>query len=393
MLSEVLLAAAFQIGPFYEQKQDAAALRPLWATEGQTTDVVWPLFTSHRDWWRFAFFTHYQSNDKGYQFELMPLFWCGSQSDENYWGLFPLYGNHPHFLLMYDIDFALWPLWMRYEMPSARTRDKGRETRASDEMGRMKTNAVLWPFVHWRDDGSWGFWPFYVCNHQRESFHQTALWPIFTWASYEADRDTAGAGSSWMFWPLCGGVSREREDQWLFLPPFFSVAETRSKRWLETNSAPEMRIRCPWPLFEFESNARRDRLSVFPFYEYTRIKSYSNLQPPTSNLQPSISPSPSTCYRFGWKLVELYPDETRIFPFWVSRKDDSYFRLWPFWESARGEDGVTRGRFLSLFPIRNVPAVDRNWAKFWTFYEQASNPVYTDHSLFWGIIRWRTIDD
>ena len=54
---------------------------------------------------------------------------------------------------------------------------------------------------------------------------------------------------------------------------------------------------------------------------------------------------------------------------------------------------MTRGRFLSLFPIRNVPAVDRNWAKFWTFYERASDPVGTDHSLFWGIIRWRTTDD
>ena len=97
--------------------------------------------------------------------------------------------------------------------------------------------------------------------------------------------------------------------------------------------------------------------------------------------------------RFGWKLVELYDDETRVFPFWTSRKDGSYFRLWPFWESVRGSDGVTRSRFLSLFPIRWVPAVDRNWAKFWTFYERAEGRNGIDHSLFWGIIRWRTDDD
>ena len=383
MLSEVLLAAAFQIGPFYEQKQDAAALRPLWASEGQTTDVVWPLFTSHRDWWRFAFFTHWQSNDKGYQFDLMPLLWCGRQADEVYWGLFPLYGRQPHVLLLHDVDFALWPLWMRYSMPRARMRDAGR-AEGTEPLAHMRTNAVLWPFFHWRDDGSWGFWPLYVCNRQRASYHQTALWPLFTWASYDADRDTAGAGSSWMFWPLFGKVSREREDQWLFLPPLFSFARTRSARQDVANDASDVRYRLPWPLFEYESTARRDRLSVFPFYECLTQKSYS---------AGSSSAAPAAYTAFGWKLVELYPDETRVFPFWVSRGDGSYFRLWPFWESSRGEDGVTRGRFLSLFPIRNVPAVDRNWAKFWTFYERASDPVGTDHSLFWGIIRWRTTDD
>ena len=56
-------------------------------------------------------------------------------------------------------------------------------------------------------------------------------------------------------------------------------------------------------------------------------------------------------------------------------------------------DGVRHGRFLSLFPIRWVDGVDRNWAKFWTFYERNENPVETRHSLLWGIIRWRTHDE
>ena len=367
MLSELLLAAAFQIGPFYEQKEDAAALRPFWSREGQTTDVVWPLFTSHRDWWRFAFFVHHQTNDKGYQFEVMPLWWHGRESTEGddgfYWGLFPLYGSHPHFLMMHDLKFVLWPVWTSYSTPRP---SKGEW---------MRTNSVLWPFIHWRGDGSWGFWPFYVQNHQRESFHQTALWPIFTWASYEADRDTAGAGTSGMFWPLWGDVSRERESQWSFLPPLFSRARTPDT----------VRWRMPWPFIEWEYGSRRDRISVFPLYERVVLKSYAG-----NSGRNEVS---SSVTRFGWKLVELYDDETRVFPFWTSRKDGSYFRLWPFWESARGGDGITRSRFLSLFPIRWVPAVDRNWAKFWTFYERAEGRNGTDHSLFWGIIRWRSNDD
>ncbi len=373
MFGSLLLAAAFQVGPFYEQGPDAAALRPLWSAEGQTTDVVWPLFTSHRDWWRFLFLAHGQSNDRGWQFDLLPLFWLGRAEERRYGGLFPLYGSHPHALFMHDVRFALWPLWMRYDMPRAAPRE---DATAPCEM--MTTRSVLWPFIHWRDDGSWGLWPLYVCNRQRESFHRAALWPVATWARYERDRDTAGAGSSWMLWPLCGGVTREREDQWLFLPPFFSRAETRPPRRCAANSERGVRLRCPWPLVEFEATARRDRLSLFPFYERTVQRSYAS------------KPSSEVTARFGWKLVELYPDETRVFPFWVSRADGSYFRLWPFWESKRGEDGVTRARFLSLFPVRNVPAVDRNWAKFWTLYERAEAETLVRHSLFWGLLRWET---
>ena len=371
MLGEALLLAAFQIGPFYEQRTDYAALRPIFSCEGQTTDVVWPLFTSHRDWWRALFFIHHQSNDAGYQFEIMPLYWQGRDDSTagsgKYWGLFPLYGIHPHIALMYDIKFALWPLWMQYRMP-----------RPSE--GRwLTTNTVLFPFVHWRDDGSWGFWPFYVQNHQRSSFHHTVLWPLVEWASYESDRDSAGAGTSWMVWPLVAHVAREREDQWMILPPFFSFGETRSPAWIERgNSAPEVRVNCPWPLVSFESNARRERFSIFPLYESVVWRGYGE-----GERRGEVT-------RFGWKLVELYDDETRVFPFWVSRPDGRYFRLWPFWESEVGDDGVRRGRLLSLFPIRHVPAVDRNWAKFWTFYERAERYNQVEHSLFWGLIRWQT---
>ena len=368
MFANLLLAAAFEVGPFYEQRADFVAFRPFWSEERETTDVLWPVFTKHRDWWRFCWFVNeLDEGPDAYQFQVIPIWFNGrSTAGEDYWGLFPLWGHHPHFLDVYDLDFCLWPVWHRYR------------TRRPSENRWMTSNAVLFPFVTWRDDGSWGFWPFAGVGHQRESDHRYCLWPLATWADYRADRDTGGAGSSWMFWPVCGGVSREREDQWLFLPPLFSWTETRSKPWAEQgNSAPEIRLRCPWPIFEWEASSRRDRLSVFPLYETTTLKSYSDATPDL------------TTRRFGWKLVELYPDETRVFPFWVSRADDAYFRLWPFWEAVE-ENGARHGRFLSLFPIRWIPAVRRNWSKFWTLYENESDLLETRHSLFWGIIRWRT---
>ncbi len=374
MLSSLFLAAAFQIGPFYEQRpaDDFVAVRPFYAREGEVDDVLWPVFTSHRDWWRFCMFTHYQSQDDGgWQFDLIPLWFCGhlpargdDRAAQDYWGLFPLFGHHPSIALMHDIDFVLWPLWMRYRMP----RPSG---------GRwLETNTVLFPFFSWRDDGAWSFWPLYGVNHQRESDHRYALWPVVTWAGYREDRDTAGAGSSWMVWPLVGRVDRAKERQWLFLPPFFSHAEVENRAEGEKGS----RLRCPWPLFEMESTTSRDRISIFPFYERVRLKSYAR------GVGDGVS---SSVTRFGWKLVELYDDETRVFPFWTSRRDDSYFRLWPFWESQK-LDGVTKSRLLALFPIRWAPAIERSWSMFWTFYEREDRATCTHHSLLWGIIRWST---
>ena len=375
MLSELLVASVLQVGPFWQKgPEDFHAIRPFWSRQGETTDVLWPVFTSHRDWWRFCFFVHeqWELDSEAYQFQIMPLYWQGRtrEPESGYWGLFPFYGTHPHALLMYDWQFALFPVWMRYRFPRG--------------AGWVEKNSVLWPIVSWRDDGSWAVFPLYGRTYQRESRHQYALWPLVTWADYARDRDTAGEGTSWMVWPLWAQVRRERERQTMFLPPLFSLTETRSPAWEAAgNSSPEIRLRCPWPLFEYESGVRRNRLSIFPIYEHVTLKDYRNGETRRETT------------RWFWKLIELYPDETRVFPFWTSRDDGSYFRLWPFYERTKVSDKAETSttRVLALFPIRWSDSIDRNWAKFWTFYENVRTPDHTDHSLFWGIIRWRSSND
>jgi len=357
VFAELLLAAAFQVGPFYEQRPDLDfhALRPLWSCEREKTDVLWPVYAQHRDWWRFCLVTHWQSyaND-GYQFEIMPLWFNGrTEQGEDYAGLFPVCGHHPHFLLMYDLDFCLWPLWTSYRMP-----------RPSKD-GWMTSRAVLFPLFSWRDDGAWGAWPVYGVNYQRESVHRYALWPLATWASYAEDRDTGGAGSSWMVWPLCGRVDRVREKQVSVVPPLFS--------WTEVNGG--WRLRCPYPLVEVERNRDRSRESFFPFYEHVRTYGFGD------------GKSQGDVYRFGWRLVESYPEESRVFPFW--KRNRSHLRVWPFYEERSDKDSTWRGA-LALFPITWVDSIDRNWAPYWTFYQSVSDGKGTDHSLLWGIIRWRS---
>ncbi len=360
MLSSLILAVSFQVGPFYQQKpsSDYWALRPFVSHEESVTDVLWPVFTSHRDWWRFCYLAYWQDHPEreSYQFTLLPVWFNGRDAEgESYWGLFPIYGRHPHMLGLNDFTFALWPLYHSYSTP------RGRDS--------LVSRSVLFPFVSWRSDGAWSVWPLYGVNYQRESDHRYVLWPIVTWASYREDRDTAGGGYSWMVWPLWASVHRERENQESFLPPFFSYASTTQGAW---------RLRCPWPFVDIERTRTRSRTSIWPFYERVVDLDYVR------------GDETAHVTRFGWKLVEIYDDETRVFPFWASGRD--HFRIWPFWESET-EDDVTYGRFLSLIPVRWIPSVDRNWSKFWTLYESESTPVYTDHSLFWGIIRWRTLKE
>lgn len=382
MLAECLVLASLQIGPFFEKRSDCLAVRPFYSEERGEVDVLWPLFTAHRDWWRFAWFVEgHRGGDGSRHFSVMPFWFSGTDPKAgDYWAFFPFWGRHPHFALMYDIDFVLWPVWMRYRMPRP------------SQGEWMTTNAVLFPFVSWRSDGSWGFWPFYGVNHQRESDHRYALWPLVTWAKYRDDRDTAGAGSSWMVWPFYGRVRRTRERQDSLLPPFFSVATAwgGGRSYDQTvNSGPaSFRLRCPWPFFEYESVLGvKERLSVWPFYERQ------------VNFAFGTGERSSSVTRFGWKLVELYDNETRVFPFYVhswgvarTGGERDYLRVWPFWEAER-EGEVTSARTLSLVPIRWVPAVARNWSKFWTLYERRSNPLYTDHSLLWGLINWRSPKD
>ena len=129
MLSKLLLAAVFQIGPFYQQGEDGSqALRPLWSSSQETTDVLWPVYTSHRDWWRFCFLAYGAKNDAGNQFALLPFWWHGSsvrrgqgaeKEKVDYFALFPVWGYHPHLLGLYDASFALWPLYHSYSTPRA----------------------------------------------------------------------------------------------------------------------------------------------------------------------------------------------------------------------------------------------------------------------------------
>lgn len=390
------LVSNWHVGPFFEYRRaepgDATfwALRPFYsqvrdpASRTSADDALWPLFTyrDHADaaWWRALLFAYGDARDTepSWSFNLFPFWSSGAdRRGAGYWGFFPFYGRHPHVLLMDDWHYVLWPLWHTYEV-------KG-----------VRSHAVCWPFVTWRDEprAGVGVWPFYGVARQRESTHHYALWPLVTWAAYDEDRDTSGAGSSWWFLPFYAEVRRARESQTMVLPPFFSYTETDSAR----------RWRLPWPLFDWESSAVRDRLSVWPFWEQVRGYAYGKRT------------EEERTWRVGWKLVEnteLTTDRTRearfnFFPFFTWERrwrkagksqggedgevlQSSYLRIWPFW-SSETVDGRTRSRTLELMPFRHGEGIERNWAPFWSLWERDERPDgRTRHSLLWNFIAWQS---
>lgn len=362
------------IRPFYSQSTDPV-------TETTSCDILWPLGTYHdhkrASWWRALIaYGDSRADDPSWCFDIFP-FWFGGadRKDEGYWGLFPFYGHHPHVLLMNDWEYALWPIWHTYTV-------KG-----------VRSHAVCWPFITWRDaprEGL-GIWPFYGYGTQRESEHSYVLWPFVTWASYRADRDTSGAGSSWMFWPFYGQVRRERESQTMLIPPFFSYTQTDSAT----------RTRFLWPFVEVLRSSIRDRTSIWPLFESVESYAYTDKK--------KERPEEKT-WRLGWQLVENTTLETKttlekrfnLFPFltwerrWKKAKDapdtlmSSYLRVWPFWSQSE-EKGLKHQRTLDLNPIRHSEAIDRNWAPFWTLWEREDNPQgHTRHFFLFNFLRWHT---
>ena len=104
------------------------------------------------------------------------------------------------------------------------------------------------------------------------------------------------------------------------------------------------------------------------------------------------------------KTVNLQTRSFRVWPFYTHEESygfdvhgeahlqTRYFRIWPFYSSAYNDREGLKRKGLVLFPIRDVPVIERNLAPFWTFYT-ARQTLESDevlHELFWGLIWWRT---
>lgn len=377
------IVSRFRFGPLFEYREMASggtlwALRPLYVRQRDPVedlsidDTVWPLCSRHQlheeSWWRFLLLA-YGSNDdvnnedSGWKAFLFPLYFQGrTRQGEDYWALFPIYGHLPHILMMEDIDFTLFPLYLDYEVNGIERRYYGWPfySRGEDAPGVVKT----------------GVFPFYGETARRDVLTRYVLWPFWTSAEYTSERNP---GESWMLWPLAGRVDREREQQKLFLPPFFSHAKTDSaERW-----------RMPWPFYETHTSKDLRKWSYWPLFGRT------------------LREDEDRWYAL-WPIIERFKLDSRgkrterfhFFPFYMNQKifrkgkdgsetlEESYTRFWPFYSvEERPGSGYYHLRAFEFMPIRFADGVDRNWAPFWTLYERTETDGRIAEDAFWGLFK------
>ena len=380
-----------RIGPFFEygrregEGMTRFAIRPFYAWEQSAVrqvdrdmDVLWPL--SHFAWrgeafhWR-VLMTFWREDDRSgrtsrdYAFAVPPLWVHGRDAEDAYWGLFPLYGRMPKFFLLEDFRWALFPGWVHYRTGGSR---------------QTPRNYLLWPFFSLKyddDQTRWALWPLYGTKREPDYDARFILWPFWHDRRFHARRHN---GRAWMLWPLCERIDADTEQGWGLLPPLLRYSTTTDGARL---------LRAPWPLFERYTDPNESTWKSWRFWGMTHRGT-----------------------RDGWWF--LYPfvlhkrqqTETqfvrlsRFWPFYLNERVVAYdshgkarlqkraFRLWPFYSSAYHEDEGEERRSLILFPIHDVPAIERNWAPFWTFYRarREAGEKEVRHELFWGLIWWRT---
>ena len=380
-----------RVGPFFEygsregRGMTRLAVRPLFAweedrrnPEDRDFELVWPL--SHFGWrgdayhWRIVMMFWNDEDRTGrtsrdYSLTIPPLWVHGRDAGEAYWGLFPIWGRMPKFLMLEDFRWGLFPLWLHY-------RTGGTQGVARDY--------ILWPFFslkHDDDASRWGLWPLYGTKQERERDSRYVLWPFWNDQIFHAPNHH---GRAWMLWPVMERIDADTEQGWGLLPPLFRRSETVDGAYL---------LRCPWPLFERYRDARESTWRAWRFWGMTHRGT-----------------------RDGWwflhpimvsqrqKTESQFVRHFRVWPFYVDEETIAYdarggartqkwhFRVWPFFASDYHEDNGLRRRALALFPIRDVPAVERNWAPFWTFYTATQEPGadVVRHELLWGLIWWTT---
>ncbi len=371
------------MGPFFESAASRESntlwgLRPFYVgthnrvTDWRTGDSLWPVYSSRRLHNKFearlllTYYEDYDTTDPNSKYHLwvLPFYFQGRSDRTNrYLALFPLGGRIYDFLGRDKIEFALFPLLMRSELKSIKTRN------------------FLWP-VFSRTEGDdirrARVFPIIGHNHQRDYFDKDfLLWPIWNHGIY---RRPGYAGEAYILWPFYGRYDMENQQTWYVVPPLFRY--TRAQRLNVFN--------CPYPFIQ-TSSGEINKFYVWPLWG--------------SKLLPGEQYT-FFLWPFGARQIKARPEGTRrvfrLSPFvyteWL-RPDDlgrtnraganaRFVKVWPLLRYER-QGGSKRLQILDLWPLKNSRGVDRCWSPFWSFYTRTYTTNACDDEFLWGLYRHR----
>ncbi len=413
------------LGPFfYKQVKDSektVAVPPLFShthdeiADAEEFDFVYPLFTYDRfgseyRWQLFQLLSlaggQNQKEVPQNRFTIFPIYFQQRSPDTNlnYTALFPIYGHLKNRLFRSEIDFALWPLYLKT------TRRPGLAPSADEPFldlpnrymnarrGDVTTYNYVYPIFHLRyGDGlrGWQFWPLLGHEHkvvttQTNDWNEVetipghdkrfVLWPFFFDETREIGTDNPEHQQALL--PFYNELRSPRRDSTSYLWPLgVTVTDDRGQKYHEVDA--------PWPFVVFARGEGKYTSRVWPFFSRA-----SN-----TNLESNFYLWP--IYKYGRIHADpLDRERTRILFFLYSDTTEKNTEtgatrhrtdFLPFFTRQKDFNGNSRLQLFALLePI--LPAsesIERNYSPLWSVWRSEENPKTgaSSESLLWNLYR------
>jgi hypothetical protein len=378
-------------------------------------DLAYPLLTYDRFGsvyrWQFCQLLAFaggddQSETQRNRFTIFPFYFQQRSPDpnQNYTALFPVYGHLKNRIFRSEMDFILWPLYIKtVKRPSAGP--------AGDELflnplnqwlgarrGDVTTHNFLLPFFHLRyGDGlfGWQAWPLLGHEH-KDVTTKTNSWGdaeqspghdkrFFLWPIYHQQQRGIGSANperELLIFPLYNRLRSPLRDSTSYLTPFgVTITADRARKYHEVDA--------PWPLVAFAWGEGKTTRRVWPLFS----------QAHTKDLESDFYLWPAYTYR-RMRGETLDRERTRSFYFLFSHTAEKNTEtgatktrtdLWPLFTQQRTFDGRTRLQvFAPLEPI--LPAsksIERNYSPLWSVWLSENNPKTgaSSQSFLWNLYR------
>ena len=314
-----------------------------------------------------------QRGEREERFDLFPFYLSGkTESGETYHALLPFGGRAFNRLGQDELEFMLFPLYVRFVKAVAETRffpwpmisltpvEKhsgfrivplyGEETKE----GVFEKRFLLWPLFLYQKTGLDGAspeevlsaLPFFVIQRSAARDSTTVLWPFFT---YTHDRE-------------------KRYEEWDLPWPMIKIARGQTRnitRFLPLFSMEERTLRQEFLLKELKSS---DLMILFPLYVRSREE---------------IAGSVKVRHRVLWWVYSDTREEG---------KDGSTRRMdvWPFFRYTRDREGAVELQTLALLEafMPGNEKIERNYSPLWAVYTYRRNPAGEQvWSFLWNLLR------
>lgn len=412
-------------GPFFysfqTEAQNTWAIPPLFSsytdsgTDSRELDFAYPVLTYDRfgSEYRFQIIQLFsfsggqqQTGAAKDRFTLFPFFFNQRSPDttENYTALFPIYGHLNNRLFRAEMDFALWPLYVKTK------RRPGAGTVGADEFlklgnrylqsrrGDITTYNFIAPIFHLRyGEGlrGWQVWP--LAGHEHKvvttrtnvwgeadtipGFEKTFVaWPI--WLHETRDLGTTNASEFRSLIPFYSALRSPERDSTTYLWPFgLTKTDDRAKKYHETDffwsgfvyargeGKTSTRF---WPLFGLAHNdSLENNFYLWPIYKYSHQRA-------------------AVLDRERTRFLLLVGSDTRV-KNTATGKESRRTDLWPLFSHTRDFEGNTRFQMLALLDPLLSPSksIERNYSPFWALWRAERNATTgaSSQSLLWNLYR------